>query len=61
VNSTVDLLSGGSASASPVARSIYASPTILVSMSRWRPWGVREGGQVWPDPESSRQRSVSII
>ena len=62
VDSMVDLLSGGQRQCVAVARSIYASPTILVLDEPLAAMGVREGGQVLGLIQNlRRQRSVSII
>jgi simple sugar transport system ATP-binding protein len=62
VDSMVDLLSGGQRQCVAVARSIYASPTILVLDEPLAAMGVREGGQVLGLIQNlRRRRSVSII
>ena len=62
VNSTVDLLSGGQRQCIAVARSIYASPTILVLDEPLAALGVRESAHVLGLIQNlRRQRHVSVI
>ena len=62
VNATVDLLSGGQRQCISVARSIYASPSILVLDEPLAALGVRESGHVLGLIQNlRRQRKVSII
>jgi simple sugar transport system ATP-binding protein len=62
VNSTVDRLSGGQRQCIAVARSIYASPSILVLDEPLAALGVRESAHVLGLVQKlRRQREVSII
>jgi simple sugar transport system ATP-binding protein len=62
VNSTVDRLSGGQRQCVAVARSIYASPSILVLDEPLAALGVRESAHVLGLVQKLRQqREVSII
>ena len=62
VNSTVDLLSGGQRQCIAVARSIYASPKILVLDEPLAALGVRESAHVLGLIQNLRQqRQVSVI
>jgi simple sugar transport system ATP-binding protein len=62
VNSTVDLLSGGQRQCIAVARSIYASPKILILDEPLAALGVRESAHVLGLIQKlRRERNVSII
>ena len=62
VNATVDLLSGGQRQCIAVARSIYASPSILVLDEPLAALGVRESAHVLGLIQNlRRQRKVSIV
>ncbi len=62
VNGTVDLLSGGQRQCIAVARSIYASPRILVLDEPLAALGVRESAHVLGLIQNlRRQRQVSIV
>jgi simple sugar transport system ATP-binding protein len=62
VNGTVDLLSGGQRQCIAVARSIYASPSILVLDEPLAALGVRESAYVLGLIQNlRRQRNVSVI
>jgi simple sugar transport system ATP-binding protein len=62
VNSTVDLLSGGQRQCIAVARSIYASPSILILDEPLAALGVRESAHVLGLIQKlRREREVSII
>jgi simple sugar transport system ATP-binding protein len=62
VNATVDLLSGGQRQCIAVARSIYASPSILVLDEPLAALGVRESAHVLGLIQNlRRQRKVSVV
>ena len=62
VNRTVDMLSGGQRQCIAVARSIYASPSILVLDEPLAALGVRESGHVLGLIQNlRRQREVSVV
>ena len=62
VNGTVDMLSGGQRQCIAVARSIYASPSILILDEPLAALGVRESGYVLGLIQKLRQqREVSIV
>ncbi len=62
VNGTVDLLSGGQRQCIAVARSVYASPNILVLDEPLAALGVRESGHVLGLIQNlRRRREVSVV
>lgn len=62
VNGTVDMLSGGQRQCIAVARSIYASPSILILDEPLAALGVRESGYVLGLIQKLRQqREVSVV